>query len=514
MHVKPMVTDTVHFNVMNCFLVLIALTFSSICSAASERAIGAVVFEGVSVFGAGQLLPLYADSLGKPSDSKQQSQLAARTRDYYVRQGYLPPAVNVAVHPGNDNILVVHVEEPQIDYIQVTGGVSRERAAVRERTGPLAERSPVSTQDIERFSRALELAAGVGLKTNTEETAPGRHRIIFTIAPRVRGELTYSAEGSQRLGQHMVGGSVSVYGPGAGIREIYVSGIHTIESAGYRNLGTGISFPTSDRDTFYFDISSARAVPQDDGLSPSKVYRRLWSRLKWRHDLIDTGTFTLAIDGSVSLRDYTRERGDETEIDERLRMASAGATAYLKGTDNTSRFSLSGLSGFDALGAQRNGTRSNDAINLAFQVVDARYTLWQDLPADFSLKLDVAGQYSGDNLPYSQRFSAGGSRFVRAYEPGEFSGDTGIGSKLELRRGFNSDRWLAGARWVPYAYYGIASTHENETSENSSSAATGAGLRMFTRNVTTYIELGKPLTAESEYKSKSPRLTGRLTAYF
>ncbi|MGO1462998.1 MAG: ShlB/FhaC/HecB family hemolysin secretion/activation protein [Oleiphilaceae bacterium] len=501
-------------SVTNCFILLLSFTLPAVCSSAPERTIGAVIFEGVTAFGSEQLLPLYANSLGQVSDTKQQTRLRTRTRDYYINQGYLSPAVSVTTLPNNESILVVHVEEPQISDIQVTGGVARKRASIRERLEPLRKRSPVSKIDIERFSRALERAVGVGLKTDIEHTSPGRHRVIFTIAPQVRGELTYSAEGSQRLGKHMVGASVSIYGPGVGLRDVYISGIHTIESAGYRNIGTGLSFSTSDRNTFYADISSSRAVPQDEGVSPSKVYRRLWSRLKWRHDLIDSGTFSLAVDGNVTLRDYTRERGDETEIDERLRMASAGALVYVTGRNSTSRLGLSGSTGVDALGADRSGTRADNAIDLAFQVFDARYTLWHGLPADFSLKLDIAGQYSGDNLPYSQRFSVGGSRYARAYEPGEFSGDSGIGSKLELRRGFNSDRWIPGVRWVPYIYYGIARAYENESSEDVSAAASGLGIRMLTRTVTAYVELGKPLTMDSEYKDKNPRLTGRLTAYF
>ncbi|MGO1502298.1 MAG: ShlB/FhaC/HecB family hemolysin secretion/activation protein [Marinobacter sp.] len=509
-----MAINTVRINVMNCFILLLTLTLPAVCSSAPERAIGAVVFEGVSAFGAKQLLSLYASSLGKASDTAQKTRLRTRTRDYYINQGYLPPGVSIATLPNNKNILVVHVEEPRIDDIQITGGSAKERASIRERLEPLRERSPISKTDVERFSRALELAVGVGLKASLEETSPGRHQLIFTIAPQVRGELTYSAEGGQRLGQHMVGASVSVYGPGAGLREVYVSGIHTIESAGYRSIGTGLSLYMSDRNTFYADISSSRAVPQDDAVSPSKVYRRLWSRLKWRHDLLDSGTFSLAVDGSVTLRDYTRDRSDETEIDEQLRMASAGALAYVKGKDSTSRFDFSGRTGIDAMGARRSGTRANDTIDLAFQLVGARYTLWHWLPADFSLKLDIAGQYSGDNLPYSQRFSLGGSRYARAYEPGEFSGDSGIGTKLELRRGFNSNTVVPEARWVPYIYYGIARARENQTDDSASAAASGVGLRMLTRTVSGYIELGKPLTAESEYRHKSPRLTGRLTAYF
>ncbi len=493
---------------------MLTLNLPVLSASAQEQATAAVIFEGVSAFGAQQLLPLYADTLGEAADAKRQAQLSTRTRGYYLSQGYLAPAVRVAVHPDSDAILVVHVDEPRIDEVRVTGGVARKRMSLRERSRPLLSWSPISNTDIERFSRALEQATGVGLKRKVEEISPGRHRVTYAIAPRVRGELTYSAEGSQRLGQHMVGGSVSVYGPGAGLREVYVSGIHTVDSAGYRNIGTGASLSASERDTLYADISASRAVPQDENTSPSRVYRRIWSRLKWHHDVIESGAFTLAFDGSVILRDYTRSRGGVTESNERLRMASAGALGYIKSKNSSSRLGLSGLTGIDALGAERSGTRANDAIDLAFQVFDAHYTLWYGLPAEFSLKLDIAGQYSGDNLPYSQRFSIGGGQLARAYEPGELSGDSGIGSKLELRRGFNSNRWVYGARWVPYVYYGIATARENETRDNNSAAASGLGLRLLTRSVSAYIELGKPLTAESEYQDRIPRLTGRLTVYF
>ncbi|HDZ37183.1 MAG TPA: hypothetical protein ENH62_02665 [Marinobacter sp.] len=54
----------------------------------------------------------------------------------------------------------------------------------------------------------------------------------------------------------------------------------------------------------------------------------------------------------------------------------------------------------------------------------------------------------------------------------------------------------------------------NEGSDNHSAASSGLGLRMLTRGFSAYIELSKPLTVNSEYENKNPRLTGRLTAYF
>lgn len=505
---------TVLTSMLRFFIFLLTLTLPAICSSAQDRTLGAVIFDGISVFGSAQLLPLYADSLGKPVDTKLKTRLGEQTRDYYTSQGYLAPAVSVTDHPDSENILLVRVEEPRVVDIQIAGGTFGQQSDIRERLTPLLERPSISRKNIDRFARALERAMSVGLSASVVEISLGRYQVTLTIAPQVRGELTYSAEGSQNLGQHMIAGKVSVIGPGAGLREVYVSGLHTIESEGYRNVGAGLSLPTSGRDTVYADISSSRAVPQNYNVSPSRVYRRIWARLKWRHELVETDDLSLALDGSLTLRDYTREKGSETEVDEQLRMANVRALTYVRNATSTSRIGLAGRVGVDTLGAKRSGTRANDEQDLDFQIIDAHYTLWYGLPAGASFKLDIAGQYSGDKLPYSQRFSVGGSQFARAYESGEFSGDSGIGSKLELRRGFNRDFWMKGARWVPYIYYGIATAHENKTSENSSGAASGIGLRMLTREVSAYIELGKPLTAESEHLSKDARLSGRLTVYF
>ncbi|OEY65640.1 ShlB/FhaC/HecB family hemolysin secretion/activation protein [Marinobacter sp. X15-166B] len=490
-----------------------ALSLPAGYASAGERALAAVLFEGVSAFDAEQLFPLYADRLGQAPTLPVRIQLRDRTRDYYLSQGYLAPAVRVAPHPAGDDILVVMVAEPRITDTRVNGGGFRQQASVRERVQPLLGHAPISTRTIDRFIQGLAHTLGAGLEIDTEELSPGRHRLSVAIVPRLGGELTYSAEGGQQLGQHLVAGRIRLYSPGGGLDEVYLAGLHTLESAGYRSVGAGVSLSPNGANTLYADIDVSRAVPQDT-TSPSRVYRRLWSRLRWRHQVIDASTRALVFDSSVTLRDYTRERGNETEVDERLRMAEAGVLASVQHGSGTSRLGIAGLIGVDAFGAGRRDSRTNEPIDLAFQLISAQYTLWQPLPVGFSMRLDIAGQYSGDNLPYSQRFSAGGTRLTNAYEPGELSGDSGIGTKLELRRGFSDDRWLPGARWVPYVYYGIASTDVNVSDERASAAASGLGVRLLTRQFASYIEFGKPLTTGSEYRDKLPRLTGRLTVYF
>lgn len=495
-------------------LILAALVLTAADASAEEPALGAVVFDGVTAFSAPQLIPLYAERLGESTDSQLKTRLSTVIRDYYIDQGFLSPAVQLRTHPENAHILVAEVTEPRITKVQLTGGTVDLRAAVRDRLSPLQERAPVSQQDIKRFTRALESAVGVRLTTTIEQIAPGQHRIAYTLNPEIHGELTYSAEGSQTLGKHMVAGKVRVTGLGAGIREIYLFGLHTVESSGYRNLGAGLSYNATETDTVNADVSSSRAVPQNQRTDPERTYERIWSQLRWRHRLLDSTAFTLSLDSSLMLRDYTRERGTDTEVDEQLRMASLGALAYAKHTGRLSRFGVSGRMGVDNFGAKRSGSRVNESLDLDFQILHAFYTLWQELPADLSLKLDLSGQYSSDNLPYSQRFSIGGNNIALAYEPGEFSGDSGLGSKLELRRSFISDHWLPGTRWVPYVYYGAARAYQNQSGDRESGAATGAGLRLLSRKVSAYIEVGKPLTTASTYKDNDLRLTGRLTTYF
>ncbi|MFV8569594.1 ShlB/FhaC/HecB family hemolysin secretion/activation protein [Marinobacter sp. SBS5] len=496
-------------------LILILALFLPVSHASAEAPIlGAVIFKGVTTFSPPQLLSVYSDSLGQPTDSQQRSRLHTRVRDHYLDQGFLPPAVVIDSHPDSAHILVVSVTEPKIVDVQLSGGTLDQRGQVRTRLAPLRERAPISHHDINRFTRALEQAIGVGLKTAIEETSPGHHRIAYILKPQVHGELTYSAEGSQTLGKHMVAGNVRVTGLGAGISEIYLFGLHTLESSGYRNLGAGLSYNPTDTDTVYADVSSSRAVPQNQPTQPDRVYKRIWSQLLWRHRLLDSTTFTLSLDSSLILRDYTREYRTDTEVDEQLRMASLGTLAYAKNKNRLSRFGVSGRVGVDNFGARRSGSQTNDALDLNFQILQAFYTLWQELPAEFSLKLDLSGQYSSDNLPYSQRFSIGGSNIALAYEPGEFSGDSGLGSKLELRRGFSSERWTPGTRWVPYVYYGVARAYQNQSGDRESGAATGAGLRFLNRKVSAYIEVGQPLTAASTYKDNDLRMTGRLTTYF
>ena len=69
-----------------------------------------------------------------------------------------------------------------------------------------------------------------------------------------------------------------------------------------------------------------------------------------------------------------------------------------------------------------------------FQKVNLDLARIQALPANFSLFVRAAGQYTDQNLDSSEKFSIGGFTGVRAYPTGQGVGDTGWLMQLELRQ--------------------------------------------------------------------------------
>lgn len=502
-------------KIFYAFLVLLLAITATSASAKADPVVGGIVFEGVSAFPQSELIPLYAPVLGQPWSRETETRIEQDIEALYSSRRYLPPEVELEAHPEAEGIFLARVSEPRIGQVDLRTGSAALDAAVQAQVQGIRGQRAVRWGDIDLLVEELERSLGQNLSSSVHRVDERGSDYFLAIQPatEVRGRITYSAEGSERLGRHLAGAQLEVLNPFQGVAELYFSALHTLESAGYRNLGAGLIVPLSSRDALQLDASFARAVPQDDQMGYATVYRRQRATASWTHQLEEGPERETSLTASLTLRDYTREEGDVTEADEQLRMVSVGARTTLRAGNRAHRLWARGLLGLDMLGAGHSGKRTYRDIDVGFQALEAGYTAWQLLPAGFSLRVDTAGQYSPDILPFSQRFAFGGSRFARAYEPGEFSGDTGAGAKFEVRRGFRTDR-LGQLRLVPYAYYGLATTYDNRFESTDSGASAGLGLRLLAERFSVFLELGKPLTAASVYQDEDPRLTGRLSAAF
>jgi hemolysin activation/secretion protein len=90
--------------------------------------------------------------------------------------------------------------------------------------------------------------------------------------------------------------------------------------------------------------------------------------------------------------------------------------------------------GLDAFGASdRDPEASNPLAPAGCRILDLYASREQPLPYNFSLFAAAEAQVTGDSLTSYNRFSLGGARFGRGYEPGAIEGDNAFAVSLEPR---------------------------------------------------------------------------------
>ena len=95
----------------------------------------------------------------------------------------------------------------------------------------------------------------------------------------------------------------------------------------------------------------------------------------------------------------------------------------------------------------------------------------------------ATGQIAGETLPASERFGIGGDSLGRGFAPGNTTGDSGYGGRLELRYDTPVERLragLAGAQLYAFADYGQGrdSDEDRDGDRWETLASAGAGLRI------------------------------------
>lgn len=506
--------------------VVICITFVhiSLASAPSlaftgdDAVIGAVVFEGVTVFTPDHLAPVYQSTIGKQLSPNTRKTLADNVRRLYHDSGFYRPSVTVAPHESVPGVVLVQVQEPRLAAIDIRDVSAAEARHLERAFTPLQEIKPLSRRYVDYVAQQYEAANNVVLDTEltpieARTDSQGRYTLMVRKRTHWLGVLSYSTEGDKRLGRELVVGQVAVANPVTAIRQARLFGLHTTESDAYRVLGGGVVAAPTLRNRVSLESRAGRAVLNNETTPGETVYRFREHGLEWGYSLdgpehVDTEVFA-----GVTARSYTRTDEGEREIDEALRMADIGFATLRQGNTQAHRLELNGRLGFDAVGASRRGTQAGDAVDLSFRIARAEYTYWSGLPMGLTYRLLLEGQYSVETLPTSQRFVIGGSAFARAYEPGAFSGDRGAGAELELRRRVTNP-WGLPTELTPFIYYGIATAYQNESRSRDSAASAGLGVRFLADPLSGYLEFGKPLTADSAISDDDGRLIGRVTLAF
>lgn len=375
---------------------------------------------------------------------------------YYLGYAYLPEQAP------QDGVIRIAILEGRLDRVVLNwpdDGMLVDKDVVEAYLARLKPGEILKVDDIERTVFLLNDLRGLNVRAEvTAGSKPGTATMVFSARPDPRwsGKIDADANGSRFIGAYRLGALIGVNSPlgrGDGLSATVLastSGGLQFGLLGYNvPLGSdgfkaGLSVSTLryqlDEDEFPIDIHG-------DGLTLNAYGLYPWVRSR---------NLNLFVVGAVDSKSYTDSQAG-IESDKRIDDASIGLTGdfrdtWFSGAVNTFELNLAtGRLHFpDGAPSGLDDARSYTKFTLS-------YSRLQNLISGWWLGyFAMRGQWAFDNLDTTEQFRAGGPDGVRAYAPGEGTGDSGIVVTTELRL-LPPESWLGRyARETVFALFADA----------------------------------------------------------
>ncbi len=430
--------------------------------------IDAVRVEGVTVYSAASLAPLYAGLVGATVPRARLDAVVENLQLRYRSDGYILTVVRGEIRQADGRtIFVLRAVEGYISEVKLDGDIGPAGTLAYRYLEHLTWIRPVKNSDLERYLLLVEDIPGVSVRAVLRHVSPepGAIQLVAQLSRKpVSAYFQYD----------------NLASPVAGPNEMLVSG--TTNS--FTSLGEqiqGLFYDTFNTEQIFGQVN-ASAFLGDEGL-------RLWGYagrgnslpggalaivgfngdytvggLGLSYPAIRSRRLNLAVDGTFDIYnatvDITGFGSTPTTLSESdLRILRFGETltfqdSVLADLPAGNLFILRLSQGLPGLGASSNDAPfparpgvQNDFTKFAgeFTRVQALATFGQVVTA---LKLSVGGQYTGDVLPPNEEFFFGGVRWGRGFFYGQVTGDRAVATTVELQAntGFAGVPLLANRR--------------------------------------------------------------------
>lgn len=464
-----------------------------------------VTLDGMTAYGPGRFDPLIAEYTGRTVDLDTLNHLAARITGIYRQDGYFLSRAMIPEQEITDGAVTIRIIEGYVSDVFVDdpdGLLSND--TLRILPGIIASikgMSPLHGPTLERY--ALLMNKSYGLYIQSILTAPKRNGGLeagaIDIALKVGknpsvAALSYNNHGSRFIGPHQM----TAQWVGGGVLNAYDRlQVQASASVPVREMQYGAAdytLPiTPGGLTAHMAGSYSNSRPGYT-LKPLEVEGdSTFIETGLSYPLILSRKTMLDIGASFQLHNTATEFLDEELIDDKLRILRLEAQLqHHDAWDGTSMLTAGVNHGVDILGATETGSadlsRAQGHSDFLSFTVDA--SRQQHLPADFDLYADVGAQYTQVPLLSSQEFGYGGTRFGRAYDPSEITGDQGAAASLELRYRGIGPLFGGVVGIAPFAFYDIGKVWNEDPGEKPISASSaGVGL---------YYEIGSHVSGAAQ----------------
>ena len=464
-----------------------------------------VAIEGATAYPEAELRRYYEKLIGTEVNVATMFGVAAEIERRYRADGFVTSRAIVPRQTIEDGTFHITVVEGFINEIVYADAVGPARPTVEKLIAPLRNTAPVNIRDIERRLLLADDLPGMTVR-GTLEAAPelrGASRLIITTERKPFDfAATFDNRGSRYNTREGVLGSVAANSFGPHADRAYVIGKVGLPARREYFAGGGYQLNLGDNGmTANMTVTKSHSHPGRE-LTPLEVYNDVFSVTAGvSYPIIRSRLESLRVDGGFEYRNVDTELLSQDFTEDRLRLASVGATYDLVDSfDGVNTVRVAYIQGIDIAGATGPGSpllsRAEGRSDTAKVVLQA--TRIQSLPADFSVMLSFAGQMAWDPLLASEEFAVGGGVFGRGYNPGEITGDRGFATTVELRYTPTLvRRWLEyGAQLYAFHDYGRVWNLDSTADPDSESlSSVGVGLRVnLTENISGYVEGAKPLT--------------------
>jgi hemolysin activation/secretion protein len=442
-----------------------------------------------------------------------------RELGYYLGYAYIPEQQPV------DNVVRIAILEGRLDHVELVWdeACKVDKAVVQAYLDRLKPGAILTVQEVERAVFLVNDLRGISVRAEVKAGAlPGTAILQFTARPEatLAGKVDVDANGSRFIGVGRLGGlltwnspfgrgdglSVTALASGTGGLGFGLLGYTTPVGSDGLKVGTSVSALNYKLDAVEFPL----------GLKGSGVTYNAFALYPWQRSR-NLNLFLLAAGDVKTYADSIAGLTTHKQVDDiNLGLTGDFRDSVATGAVNTFDVGVSAgrLDYRGGIPAGVDDDKSFTKLNFSFS------RLQNVVNGEFLAFVSVRGQYALNNLDTTEQFRAGGPDGVRAYAPGEGTGDSGVVVSLEMR--WLPPESLLGrwAREISFAAFFDAAEVQFRHDPNriardanyvNHAGLGGPGLSMVWAKPGAYalrLSLAKPThgTAKSDTRVRDPRL--------
>ncbi|MBI3515491.1 MAG: ShlB/FhaC/HecB family hemolysin secretion/activation protein [Proteobacteria bacterium] len=460
---------------------------------------------GVTAYKLEELEPYWRDRIGKPGTLGDLFAIASAITVRYRNDGYVLSRAIVPAQEIEDGRVELRIIEGYVDKVIFEGDDDRPDL-LRGYGENITDVRPVRIADLERYLLLIGDGPGVGvssvLKPSQDQT--GAADLIIKIERELLQPFTtVDNRGTRYVGpvQYTMGARInSLFGLGDAT---FVRGIMTPEF--HNEL---IAFDLNNQQTLNAEgttlgvlLNYAEARPGFSLTTSKIISNATTAALVLAHPIVRSRIENLRINLTFAANQYktTSELSQTVVVHDNIRSVRLGAIyeAYDKWR-GANIFALQFSQGLNIFDATKTGSENISRVlgRSDYSKLTLDVSRLQSLGGGWNLLAAATAQHAFTPLLASEQFGLGGSTFLRAYDPSDIIGDSGIGAKFELQYGEQPKTWYL-QDYTAYAFFDLGRTQNliTQPGEKSSDAGIsfGVGTRFtLTESVSGYVEASQP----------------------